>query len=92
MIIYCFMLLYLIDFFIACFYVMLHILYFHLVSTSNMLYNCILWIGYFANKQLLIICGSFPALSCEFASVDVNDVLGTVSQSHIFFFMFRLYT
>lgn len=28
-------------------------------------------------------CCSFPALSCEFASVDVSDVLGTVSFGHL---------
>jgi len=34
---------------------------------------------------------SFPALSCEFASVDVSDVLGTVSLCYSFF-VFILYS
>lgn len=32
-----------------------------------------------ANQIQILFFGSFPSLSCEFASVDVSDVLGTVS-------------
>lgn len=35
-----------------------------------------------ANLCQKLLC-SFPFLSCEFASVDVSDVLGTVSSNHL---------
>lgn len=45
----------------------------------------------------IIFFGSFPSLSCEFASVDVSDVLGTVSlvSSYVhfkFLFVFFVFT
>ena len=34
---------------------------------------------FLAHLRIVYIC-SFPALSCEFATLDVSDALGTVSE------------
>lgn len=50
---------------------------------------------YFGGLTFLQFDCSFPALSCEFASVDVSDVLGTVSLHLLIllseFFSIRLF-
>ncbi|RWW32192.1 hypothetical protein GW17_00003158 [Ensete ventricosum] len=46
------------------------------LSVNLTFYALIIFLGYSDYLHVEFIC-SFPALSCEFASVDVSDVLGT---------------
>jgi len=53
--------------------------------------NFIFLYFFFLADSVNLSC-SFPALSCEFASVDVSDVLGTVSFYFITLFSYLFYT